>query len=192
MKNNEYNNTNPSLQYTYYMRNATDNMYEVLMAPWKLVHSLGNTAMRLYKDTCSQSCTQQIGSRSSAFLFPYLHPDCLSMACIWCSPISTSDGPAHDSLWSAPLSFIPSTKRTSTLFPQGPMKSFYSVPQSLFVGYNLPFISVQRISLNDVAHILYKWGNITIQAMIWWPQILASEQTSPQQHNKAKESLSQL
>lgn len=92
------------------------------MALRKLVHPLGNTAMLLYRDTCSQSCTQQLGSRSSALLFLYLPPDCFSMACTWCSPINSSDDPAHDSLESAPLSFIPSTERTSTLFPQGPKK----------------------------------------------------------------------
>lgn len=150
-------------------------MYEVLMVSWKLVHSLGNIAMLLYKDTCSQPCTQQLGSRSSALLFLYLSPDCFIIACTWRSPISSSGGPAHDSLGSASLSFIPSTKRTSTLFSQGLKKSFYSVPQPLFVCFTLIFISVQRIAANDGAHVLYKWGNITIQAMIWWPQILASE-----------------
>lgn len=158
------------------MRNATDNMYEVLTASWKLVYSLGNTTMLLYKDTCSQPCTQQLGSRSSALLFLYLRPDCFSMACTWCLP-SAPRVTLHMILWDQLLYLsFRAPKEPGHYFHRGLSSHFTVFPNlSLYVCFNLIFISVQRIATNDVAHVLYKWGNITIQAMIWWPQILASE-----------------
>lgn len=92
--------------------------------------------------------------------------DGLARSCTWCFG------------WTPPSS-LRVAKEPAQYFT-GLQKSFYR-PQSLFVRWSS--FQLPRIML---PHVLYRWGSIILQAMIWWPQILE------QQHNKAQKSLTQV